>query len=659
MVGDDSGGGPLPPEVSYDEKKLLLHKLDSLSLLLYTFLLTLTVVTIWLFKHRRVAFIHETGLAIIYGLVIGAIIRFGVHDDYQVSRLAVKPINHSRMVEQLAKSGPPDQLYLRTKETKEEVAVEYHNKTWVYDFKGEVKDSKESEIDEKTTFDPEIFFNILLPPIIFHAGYSMKKKYFFRNIGSIFTFAFIGTAISTFTVGGFMYGVTRLVPNLENVTFIDNLHFGALISATDPVTVIAIFTDLNVDVNLHALIFGESVLNDAVAIVFVEALKDYEENVATCIITAQENCEYNIWHFVKAILDFIGIFGASFLVGSLMGCITALLTKFTHIRAHPLLESTLFVLMSYSTFLLAEVFELTGIVAVLFCGVCQAHYTYNNLSRESKESTKHFFDLLNFMAENFIFSYIGVSMFTFPKHHFDVVYIAGAFVAIFLGRFLNIYPLSAILNIGRTVRIPGNLQHMMMFSGLRGAIAFALAIRNTISESRQMILSTTLLIVILTVIVNGGSTMAVLNWLGVPTGVLEDQTESDPIVNSPLHGGYQSVEEGQAGGGENGSLNSSSIHPQNQRPEKSWLALQWAGIDNKLFKPLLTHSNPTLMDTLPNRCLPIGRIFTSREQLMKHPMMQDKEGTSSGELDSAAFTAVADTVPLGQGENLKAAHGHI
>lgn len=661
MSEDDDGGGgggPLPPDVSYDEKKLLLHKLDSLSLLLYTFLLTLTVVTIWLFKHRRVAFIHETGLAIIYGLVIGAIIRFGVHDDYQVSRLAVKPINQENMNKQLEKSGPPDQLYLRSKG---EVEIEeYHNKTWVYEFKGEVRDAKESEIDEKTTFDPEIFFNILLPPIIFHAGYAMKKKYFFRNIGSIFTFAFIGTAISTFTVGGFMYGVTRMVPNLNNVTFIDNLHFGALISATDPVTVIAIFTDLNVDVNLHALIFGESVLNDAVAIVFVEALKDYEENVATCIITAQENCEYNIWHFVKAILDFFGIFGASFLVGSLMGCITSLLTKFTHIRAHPLLESTLFVLMSYSTFLLAEVFELTGIVAVLFCGICQAHYTFNNLSRESKESTKHFFDLLNFMAENFIFSYIGVSMFTFPKHHFDVVYIAGAFVAIFLGRFLNVYPLSAVLNIGRTVRIPGNLQHMMMFSGLRGAIAFALAIRNTISESRQMILSTTLLIVIVTVIVNGGSTLSVLNWLGVPTGVLEDQAESDPIVNSPLHGGYQSVEEGGEGGvrgAENGSLGSN--HPQIQRPEKSWLALQWAGVDNKLFKPLLTHSNPTLMDTLPNRCLPIARIFTSREQLMNHPMMQDKEGTSSGELDSAAFTAVPDTVPLGQGDSLKGVQGHI
>merc|ERR1712106_526290 len=99
-------------------------------------------------------------------------------------------------------------------------------------------------------------------------------------------------------------------------------------------------------------------------------------------------------------------------------------------------------------------------------------------------------------------------MFTFPNHHFDPVYIIGAFVAIFIGRFLNVYPLSLVLNLGRTVRISSNIQHMMMFSGLRGAIAFALAIRNTLSEGRQMILSTTLVIVIVTVIINGGSTLS-------------------------------------------------------------------------------------------------------------------------------------------------------
>lgn len=117
-----------------------------------------------------------------------------------------------------------------------------------------------------------------------------------------------------------------------------------------------------------------------------------------------------------------------------MGCLTAALTKFTQIRAYPQLESTLFVLMSYSTFLMAETLNLTGIVAVLSCGICQAHYTYNNLSEESRIVTKQFFGLLNFMAENFIFCYVGVSMFTFSKHNFDAGFIAGNFHRVFIAK---------------------------------------------------------------------------------------------------------------------------------------------------------------------------------------------------------------------------------
>uniref|UniRef100_A0A8C0XDI2 Cation/H+ exchanger transmembrane domain-containing protein n=2 Tax=Castor canadensis TaxID=51338 RepID=A0A8C0XDI2_CASCN len=182
--------------------------------------------------------------------------------------------------------------------------------------------------------------------------------------------------------------------------------------------------------------------------------------------------------------------------------------------------------MSWSTFLLAEACGFTGVVAVLFCGITQAHYTYNNLSVESRSRTKQLFEVLHFLAENFIFSYMGLALFTFQKHVFSPIFIIGAFVAIFLGRAAHIYPLSFFLNLGRRHKIGWNFQHMMMFSGLRGAMAFALAIRDTASYARQMMFTTTLLIVFFTVWIIGGGTTPMLSWLNIRVGV-EEPSEED------------------------------------------------------------------------------------------------------------------------------------
>jgi len=227
----------IPPEVRLDEKEFTLHRLDSLSLLLYTFLLTLTVLTIWMFKHRRIRYLHETGLALFYGLIIGLVIRYGIMNFGDQTIMKVKPINHQEMINK-TKMGPPDLLWLQVKASHKK---DEWNKTLAYSFRGEVSEGSDA-IDQKATFDPEIFFNILLPPIIFHAGYSMKKRFFFRNIGAILTFAFVGTTLSTFTVAGIMFGVTRMFGHLASkFSFLDSLRFGALISATDPVTILAIF----------------------------------------------------------------------------------------------------------------------------------------------------------------------------------------------------------------------------------------------------------------------------------------------------------------------------------------------------------------------------------------------------------------------------------
>ncbi|XP_054745180.1 sodium/hydrogen exchanger 6 isoform X2 [Anastrepha obliqua] len=608
-------------DIALDAKATLTHRIDSLNLLVYTFLLTLTVLTIWLFKHHRVSWLHETGLAVIYGLIVGAVIRYAGTSTPLV-HLEVDPAGDPKFNQTL----PPDTLWMKfpgklAPNTTDKEPIS--NKTYAYVFRGQVYDVDENEIDLKATFDPEIFFNIILPPIIFHAGYSLKKKYFFRNLGAILMFAILGTTLSSFLIGAIMYGCVKLMPEYlsSSFTFLDTLYFGALISPTDPLTILAIFHDLHVDVNLYALVFGESVLNDAVAIVLSGAIQNYGEHYSST-----GGFETNA--FFRSLSDFFGIFMLSLFIGATMGCFTALLTKFTRVREFPLLESALFVLMSYSTFLIAEASELTGVVAVLFCGICQAHYTYNNLSEDSRTRTKEIFELLNFLAENFIFSYIGVSMFTFPKHHFDAVFIITGFVTAAIGRAVNIYPLSWLLNLNRKPKISSNFQHMLFFAGLRGAMSFALAIRNTVSEARQTMLTTTSLIVIFTVVIQGGASNFLLNWLKIPVGVDEETEQLNNYRVRSSDAYLQDVDVDVEGAGGLGDA-SAQAAINAKRNEKAFLARIWGNFDTKYMKPLLTHSRPTLLETLPVCCNPVARLLTTTEQLT-----QDGGGLRRSDSDS-------------------------
>ncbi|KFO90206.1 Sodium/hydrogen exchanger 6, partial [Buceros rhinoceros silvestris] len=447
------------------------------------------------------------------GVLVGVVLRYGIHVPSDVNNVT---------------------LSCQVQTSPATLLVNVSGKYYEYTLKGEISaqelnNVQDNEMLRKVTFDPEVFFNILLPPIIFYAGYSLKRRHFFRNLGSILAYAFLGTAISCLVIGSVIYGCVALMKVTGQLGgdfyFTDCLLFGAIVSATDPVTVLAIFHELQVDVELYALLFGESVLNDAVAIVLSSSIVAYQpagDNSHTFDVTAM----------FKSIGIFLGIFSGSFAMGAATGVVTALIsfflrflsklslticnvTKFTKLREFPLLETGLFFLMSWSTFLLAEACGFTGsVVAVLFCGITQAHYTYNNLSTESQHRTKQLFELLNFLAENFIFSYMGLALFTFQNHVFNPTFVVGAFLAIFLGRAANIYPLSFLLNLGRRNKIGTNLQHMIMFAGLRGAMAFALAIRDTATYARQMMFS---------MWVFGGGTTAMLSCLNIRVGVDADQ----------------------------------------------------------------------------------------------------------------------------------------
>ncbi|XP_024624908.1 sodium/hydrogen exchanger 9 [Neophocaena asiaeorientalis asiaeorientalis] len=543
----------------------------AVELLVFNFLLILTILTIWLFKNHRFRFLHETGGAMVYGLVMGLILRYATAPTdiesgtvYDCGKLVFSPATLLINI--------TDQVY------------EYKYKREIS--RQNINPHQGNAILEKMTFDPEIFFNVLLPPIIFHAGYSLKKRHFFQNLGSILTYAFLGTAISCIVIGLIMYGFVKAMVYADQLKngdfhFTDCLFFGSLMSATDPVTVLAIFHELHVDPDLYTLLFGESVLNDAVAIVLTYSISIY---------SPKENPNaFDAAAFFQSVGNFLGIFAGSFAMGSAYAVVTALLTKFTKLCEFPMLETGLFFLLSWSAFLSAEAAGLTGIVAVLFCGVTQAHYTYNNLSLDSKMRTKQLFEFMNFLAENVIFCYMGLALFTFQNHIFNALFILGAFLAIFVARACNIYPLSFLLNLGRKHKIPWNFQHMMMFSGLRGAIAFALAIRNTESQPKQMMFTTTLLLVFFTVWVFGGGTTPMLTWLQIRVGVDPDEDQKEPSSHQEANNSGKST----------------------TKTETARLFRMWYSFDHKYLKPILTHSGPPLTTTLPEWCGPISRLLTS------------------------------------------------
>lgn len=135
----------------------------------------------------------------------------------------------------------------------------------------------DSSLVPKLTFDNDLFLQIMLPPIIFQAALSIDKKAFRRDLLPILLFATIGTGFSSIAIGWMVHHVSHLGTNGSNLPWLDSLVFGSLISSIDPVATLSILAGVGISQTdtLYTIIFGESLLNDGVAIVLFEVLKDH------------------------------------------------------------------------------------------------------------------------------------------------------------------------------------------------------------------------------------------------------------------------------------------------------------------------------------------------------------------------------------------------
>ena len=193
------------------------------------------------------------------------------------------------------------------------------------------------------SFQPEIFFFLLLPPIIFEAGYTLNKKGFFSNFSTIALYAVVGTLISTGVVGGLSYAAAKAGwVSIDSTSPVEALLFGALISAVDPVATLSIMgnKDIAADPTLYSLIFGESVLNDAVAIVLFKTIQGFGDGQG-------EGATFDGEAVWIVFLQFLGVSIGSSVLGLCMGLLCSKIFRMTNLKQHPKYELTILFLFRY------------------------------------------------------------------------------------------------------------------------------------------------------------------------------------------------------------------------------------------------------------------------------------------------------------------------
>jgi sodium/hydrogen exchanger-like protein 6/7 len=188
-----------------------------------------------------------------------------------------------------------------------------------------------------------------------------------------------------------------------------------------------------------------------------------------------------------------------------------------------------------------------GIVSLLFCGMTLKHYAYFNMSRRTQLTTKYLFQVLAQLSENFIFIYLGLSLFTDDKLQYQPLLIMVTVLAVCAARWVAVFPLSRLINWviryrarrrGReaTDELPYNYQAMLFWAGLRGAVGVALAALLT-GDNAQALRATVLVVVVLTVIIFGGTTARMLEILGIRTGVVDEIDSDDEFDIEAIGGG--------------------------------------------------------------------------------------------------------------------------
>eukprot|EP00092_Neocalanus_flemingeri_P004500 GFUD01004844.1.p1 GENE.GFUD01004844.1~~GFUD01004844.1.p1 ORF type:complete len:660 (+),score=147.40 GFUD01004844.1:71-1981(+) len=343
-------------------------------------------------------------------------------------------------------------------------------------------------------FTADLFFNVLLPPIILDSAFALYDRDFLSNLSSIITFAVVGTLFNVFTVGFTLYGLSSsgILGEFEKeLTVVQSLIFSSLISAVDPVAVLAIFEEIQVNMSLYFLVFGESLLNDGVTVVL------YNTMIAIVDI------EVGVKEVFMAILSFLFVVFGGFFIGVLNGAAASFLTtKTQHVRV---VEPLLIFGLGYMGFIMAELVHWSGIISIIGFGLMIKRYAFTNISQKSYTTVKYTTKTLAALSDCIIFLFLGIVLIT-EKHNFRPGFIIATIIVCTIYRFIGTFFFSWLVNKRRSHEIKFEEQFIMAYGGLRGAVGFSLACVLTKDQwYRELFLSTALAMVFFTVFLQGST----------------------------------------------------------------------------------------------------------------------------------------------------------